>query len=203
MGNKDLPFQIGTEVEVIKKGLQSYGLIGIIMNNHPMNYPNCVVIRFNDWNGKGEKELYIKKENVKLKGVKEMEVKGNYNVAVVNFLQGVNTTKRYCFALFDNSIKVNDCVLCDTANGYGVAKVLDIVPKTEYVGEKVTKEIICKVDFTDFENRKEARKKMDSIKKQMDKMVKENQELVLYQMLAEKCPEMASLLEEYKQLMTV
>lgn len=204
MKNKNLLFPIGAEVEVIKEDLQSYGLIGVVVR-HPIQYSNCVVIRFDNWDNRGTKELYINKNNLRLKGeTKEMsEVKGNYNIAIVNFLQGTNLTKKYSFALFDGSIQVNDYVLCDTAYGYNVAKVVDIAFKEEYEGEKVTKEIICKVDFTEFEKRKELRKRKESIKKQMDKMVKDNQELVLYQMLAEKNPDMALMLEEYKQLMTV
>ena len=171
----------------------------------PKNYPNCIKIHFDDWNDTGEKDLYIKKKNIKIKGVKDMAVKGNYKVAIVTFLQGMNTTKRYSFALFDNDVNCDDLVLCDTSTGYGVAKVLNILSQEEYEGKGVipTKEIICKVDFTNFEKRKELRKKKDSIKKQMDKMVKDNQELVLYQMLAEKNPEMATMLEEYKNLMNI
>lgn len=204
MKNKNLLFPIGTEVEVIKEDLQSYGLIGVVVK-HPIQYPNSVVVRFDNWDNRGTKELYINKNNLRLKGeTKEMsEVKGNYGVVMVKFLQGTNTIKEYAFALFDTSVLIGDCVLCDTANGYNVAKVVNIISKEEYVGEKVTKEIICKVDFSEFEKRKELRKKKENIKKQMDKMVKDNQELVLYQMLAEKNPEMAKMLEEYKQLMTV
>ena len=132
-----------------------------------------------------------------------MEVKGNYRVAMCKFLQGTNTTKKYSFALFDSSISLDDCVLCDTANGYGVAKIVDIKAQEEYVGATVTKEIICKVDFTDFNNRIETRKKKEAIKKTMDKMIKENQEVVLYKMLAESNPDMAKLLEEYQSLSNV
>lgn len=133
--------------------------------------------------------------------VKEMaEVKGNYRVALCKFLCGLNTTKYYAFALFDNTVVEEDYVLCDTANGYSVTQVKEIVDKNDYNGVAVTKEVVCKVDFTDFNNRIEARKAKEKIKKQMDKLVKQNQELVLYQMLAKENPEMAAMLEEYKKL---
>ena len=129
-----------------------------------------------------------------------MAVKGNYNVAMVKFIQGYNTSKEYAFALFDNDTDVGDYILCDTSQGYNVGKVTKIIPQNEYSGCTVTKEIICKIDFTEFEKRKELRKQKEVLKKQMDKMVKDNQELFLYQALADKNPEMAAMLEAYKAL---
>ena len=172
--------EYGVEIEGLKNPLSDKGLF----------YYNHLEFEFVD---KERKE----------REVKEMEVKGNYRVATCKFLQGTNTTKGYAFALFDDSIKLDDCVLCDTANGYGVARIVNIEAQEEYVGKSVTKEIICKVDFTDFNNRIETRKKKDAIKKTMDKMVKENQEVVLYKMLAESNPDMAKLLEEYQSLSNV
>ena len=126
---------------------------------------------------------------------------GNYRVAMVKFVQGTNTVKGYAFALFDNNIEVGDLVLCDTSNGYGVAKVEEIISKTDYEGTTVTKEIICKVDFTDFNNRKENRAKAVKIKAEMDKKIKEMQELTLFEMMAEKSPELKEMLEAYKGLL--
>ena len=206
MSNKDSSFQIGTKVKVTKKGLLSYGLIGSVVDITPLRYSNCVTVRFEKWNEIGIKELYIKKQNLEIineneREVNEMsEVKGNYNVAMVKFLQGTNTVKEYAFALFNDDIYEGDCVLCDTTCGYGVARVVNIIPKLEYDGTKVTKEIICKVDFDDYNHRIETRKKKEAIKKQMDKMVKENQEIVLYQMLAKQNPEMENMLREYQNL---
>lgn len=129
-----------------------------------------------------------------------MAVKGNYDVAMVTFLQGTNTVKEYAFALFDKGyIAVGDLVLCDTANGYGVAKVTKIISQEE-CNIHVMKEIICKVDFTNFEKRKELRKQKEALKKQMDKMVADNQELILYQAIADKNPDMAAMLMAYKAL---
>ena len=191
-------FKVGDSVEVINKRLQSYGLIGTIKTSH--HNANSSFVMFDNWNGKGEKELLIKNENLKFKGDKSMAVKGNYNVAMVKFIQGYNTSKEYAFALFDNDTDVGDYILCDTSQGYNVGKVTKIIPQSEYSGCTVTKEIICKIDFTEFEKRKELRKQKEVLKKQMDKMVKDNQELFLYQALADKNPEMAAMLEAYKAL---
>lgn len=127
-------------------------------------------------------------------------VTGNYRIAIVNFLKGSNTTKGYSFALFDSSITVDDIVLCDTSVGYQVAKVIDIVEQLNYNGVDVTKEIICKVDFSNFQKRIEERKRKVELKAKMDAMVKDDKELMLYQMLAEKNPVMKEMLDEYTNI---
>lgn len=189
-------FAKGEMVEITNKDLQSFGLTGVVTGVSS----STVLVHFEDWNGRGEKELCFKLTNIKSKGEETMAVKGNYRVALVKFIQGSNTYKEYAFALFDLNVNVDDFVLCDTSMGYNVAKVTKIVPQSEYIGCTVTKEIVCKIDFTEFESRKELRKQKDNLKKQMDKMVKDNQELFLYQALAEKNPEMAALLAAYKAL---
>lgn len=146
------------------------------------------------------KEEYLSRKS---KEEKVMEVKGNYNVAMVKFVKGTNTDKEYAFALFGSDIAVGDFVLCDTSYGYGVAQVAKIIPHNEYSGINVSKEIICKVDFTEFNRRIELRKQKESLKKKMDKIVADNKELVLYQAIAEKNPEMAAMLMAYKALSDV
>lgn len=124
-------------------------------------------------------------------------VTGKYRIGVVTFLKGTNTTKRYSFALFDDDVCISDVVLCDTATGYQVAQVVDIINQDEYVGADVTKEIICKVDFSAFDKRAAERKRKVELKKKMDEMVRDDKELMLYRMLAEKNPEMQNMLDEY------
>lgn len=195
-------FDVGDKVIVTNESLRSYGLIGTI--TWSSKYDVAILVKFEDWYGQGSKELYIKKNNlskdVNATGGSIMSVKGNYNVAMVKFVQGTNTTKEYGFALFNELVGADDLVLCDTTNGYNVAKVSKIIPQNEYNGAPVTKEIICKVDFSEFEERKERRKQKEALKKQMDKMVNDNQELILYQAIAEKNPQMAEMLAAYKAL---
>ena len=203
-------FRHGDIVIIINEELQSFGNIGKVTDCY--DYCEQVYVYFENWNDTGEsKTLYFccknvekydpeKHSNIKKAKDTKMEVKGNYRVALVNFIRGTNTTKNYAFALFDDSINEDDFVLVDSENGFSVCKVKEIIPKCEYNGTTVTKEIVCKVDFSAYEDRKEARKFKASLKKQMDKMVAENQELILYQAIAEKNPEMAQMLEDYKKL---
>ncbi len=133
----------------------------------------------------------------------DMAVKGNYNVAVVNFIDGINTEKDYVFALFDNDITVGDKVLVDTNSGYGVAVVIAISTKEDCTVNGFmlpTKEVVCKVDFTAFDNRINKREKVAQLKKDMDKKVKSLQEIAVFELLAEKSPELKEMLDEYKNL---
>ena len=123
----------------------------------------------------------------------------NYRIAMVTFLNGGNP-KEYAFACFDDSLIVGEHVLCDTSNGYHVAKIVDFRAKEFYSGVPATKEIICRVDFTEFEDRKRIRKERNMLKAEMDRLVSQNQEMIIYQAIAEKNPEMAEMLEHYKKL---
>jgi hypothetical protein len=196
-------FKVNDRVKVSNVALQTYGCTGQVEGTN--YWGDTINVRL-DFNHKiytyKRKNLTIVNEqnNITNKGDNNM-LMGNYNVAMVKFLQGMNTTKEYAFALFDTNIVVNDLVLCDTQNGYGVAKVEEIVSQNDYNGVPVTKEIICKVDFTDFEQRKENRAKAKQLKVDMDKKIKGLQEIALYEMMAEKCPELKDMLNAYKELM--
>lgn len=130
-----------------------------------------------------------------------MALTGDFRVAKVRFISGYNKDKEYGFALYNYfTIKVNDYVLCDTQYGYNVAKVVDVMSQEEY-GKSVAKEIICKCDFTAYETRKDIRNRVKMIKKKLDKVVKENQNIALYRVIAKDNPEVATLLCEYEKLL--
>lgn len=130
-----------------------------------------------------------------------MALTGDFRIATVKFISGYNKNKEYGFALYDYfTIKVNDYVLCDTQYGYNVAKVVDVMSQEEY-GKSVTKEIICKCDFTAYETRKDIRNKVKMVKKKLDKAVKENQNMTLYKAIAKDNSEVANLLSEYEKLL--
>lgn len=199
-------FKKGDRV-IIQSACQSYGQIGTVTKHiYSSVYSNYhyVQVRLDCGDIKTYNENSLKlineQNNITTKGEDNM-LMGNYKVAMVKFLQGTNTTKEYAFALFDESIRVYDLVLCDTQNGYGVAQVVKIMTQQEYEGIGITKEIICKVDFTDFETRKEKRKKAQKLKTEMDKKVKELQGLAVIEMLAKENPNLKEMLDEYKTLM--
>lgn len=136
-----------------------------------------------------------------------MAMNGYEEVASVKFVEGTNTTKVYHFALYDRTVEVGDYALVKSNNGYGasnygVVKVVGIESAAEYSGAAPTAEIICKVDLSAYEKRCEMRANRTTLKKKMDKIVEDNQELMVYQTIANTNPEMAELLAAYRETLT-
>lgn len=131
-----------------------------------------------------------------------MAMNGYEEVAAVKFIEGTNTTKTYYFALYNHVVNAGDYALVKSNNGYsvgyGVVRVMDVYPVAEYAGAAPTAEIICKVDMSAYEKRCKMREDRNSLKKKMDKMVKDSQELLVYQTIASTNQEMAELLEAYR-----
>lgn len=131
-----------------------------------------------------------------------MALKGYEEVAAVKFIDGTNTTKVYHFALYNREVNVGDYALVKSNNGcggsnFGVVQVVGIDAAAEFTGTAPTAEIICKVNMDDYTKRVEIRKEREVLKKKMDKLVKDSQELVIYQTIAARNPEMAELLAAY------
>lgn len=202
MSEYNLPqkFNNGDRVVVISM-CESNGQSGTIERyvdcSHQSRY---VMVRLDGGKGRTYNENSLELEEKYRNEVSNMSFTGNYKIAKIKFIEGYNYEREYGFALFDNGVQIGDYVLCDTSNGYNVGQVQDIVTQTEY-GKNVTKEIICKVDFSAFERRKEIRKQKDELKKQLDKAVRENQDLILYQTIAQTNPEVAKLLADYEALL--
>lgn len=190
-------FEKGDRVKIISE-CQSHGKCGVVVQ-YIGYFSDVVQIHLDNGVTRNYNEISLKLINQTEE--KSMKITGNYKVALVQFLQGTNTVKGYAFALFDDDIGVDDTVLCDTSHGYGVAKVTDIIPNKEYSGVAPTKEIICKVDFSAFEQHRINREKAQELQKEMDKKIKEMQEFALYEMMAAKDPELKEMFENYKQLM--
>lgn len=137
-----------------------------------------------------------------------MAINGYQEVASVRFVEGTNTTKQYNFAVYDGIVKSGDYALVKSNNGYGcagfgVVKVIDVQPATEYSGTLPTAEIICGVDLNEYEKRCKMRADRETIKKKMDKLVKQHQQTAVYQAVADVSTEMAELLKSYNNMLSV
>lgn len=212
--NSIQPICIGDSVRITQFGAQSYGLVGEVVGfeNH------LVLVKFSDWFGETDKILRFLGSSMKrIYGIssrpsnnnseseekKEMAnnaVTGNYDIAWTKFMGAGPFDKEYAFALFDPEIRAGDHVLVEAAGEYKVVKVSSIVGRAVYNGTAPTKEVVCKVDFSEYERRKKIREQKKILRKQMDELVSKNQELILYQAIAKDNPEMAAMLEEYKAL---
>lgn len=198
----------GDRIIVTSTGSTFYQKIGTVLYSNAWNKTVTVVLDAFPNNHFCFMEDSISKSNIEsMKENKNMDkvvvtIPGNYEVAICSFLNS-SSDQLYAYALFDGCATVGDHALVQSNNKYGVVYIKNIVSKNDHEaagGHPVTNEIICKVDFSSIERRKEQRKRKEELRKQMDKLVKENQELILYQALAEKSPEMAELLNEYKSL---
>ncbi len=128
---------------------------------------------------------------------------GYYAVAVIE--EGTGYCKKdYYYAVFDdgNTYKAGDQVL---VSGYNkdvlTIKEILTVPEAKEKGRKdITAEIICRVDTSAYDQRVENRKKAEKLKKDMDAVIKQMDVTKKYEMYATENPELAALLDQYKEL---
>ena len=127
---------------------------------------------------------------------------GDYRIAAVKF---TNTAQLYYFVLYDNNVEAGDYVAVDTKRGYTIGSVAAVYDGNANIESNINfgniqKEVICKIDFTDYLTRKENREKKAALKAKLDKAIQENESLLLYKALAKENEGVAKLLAEYQQL---
>ena len=128
---------------------------------------------------------------------------GYYAVAVIE--EGTGCCKKdYYYAVFDDGItyKAGDQVLVSGCNK-DVLTIKEIltVPEAEVKCNKnITAEIICRVDTSAYDQRIENRKKAEKLKKDMDAVIKQMDVTKKYERYAADNPELAALLDQYKEL---
>lgn len=131
---------------------------------------------------------------------------GNYTVCTIKFIEGTNTGREYHYALYDDNICCGDYVVVKSANhGLGIAQVVEIIPDgcvTQAMLDycNAGREVVAAFDMGEYNNRVEKRKKAKQLKAEMNKKMKEMQELAMFEMMAEKNPELAEMLAAYKEL---
>lgn len=92
-------------------------------------------------------------------------------------------------------------VVVDTQNGFQLATVEGTASKIpDGIPTGGLKEIVCKVDFTAWNERRERAKRMNELQRMMNNRVRDLQETALFEMLASKDPELKAMLDEYKTL---
>ena len=130
----------------------------------------------------------------------EINMYGNYITADVAFLNGTNADKTYHYALYDSAIRPEDIVVVQTGHhGLAVARVVALGEPNGPVSHG--REIVCKVDMSAFEERKAKAAQLVELKARMDSKVQQLQKAAVYEMLAEKDPELAEMLKAYKELL--
>lgn len=178
--------------------------VNIGANNYVGVYPDSVQY-YHPSRYYGENDKYLKlcpKSVQKIDDYKEdflmNEITGYNKVAAINM-----GSQTYYFALFDNDVKSGDKVIVSgTASGQ-VWTVKDVITKEEaerlYKGA-IRAEVMCKVDSSEYDARVARRKEAATLKAEMNKKVKELQDVALFELMAEKSPELKEMLERYKVL---
>ena len=124
----------------------------------------------------------------------------DFTVVGVKFLDGSNTDKEYFYALYEY-VEVGDLVVVNTGHhGIALARVSSI-GKGNKDDVKHGREVISRVDETNHKLRVERRTEIARLKSEMDKRVKELQDIAIYEMLAEKDPSLADMLGTFKSLL--
>lgn len=177
---------IGLKFDDFNNNASSYGCFWI---------SGSILIRFFErgdliYESENKKEIFMK----------------DFKVVKISFCDGTNTKSIYPYALIDDvQLGVGDMVVVKPANHpVNLARVVNV--ETQPSEEDIRyasqgREIIGKVDTSAYDERKKNEKRKAELKREMDKLVNENKELVLYAALAENSPQMAELLNEYKKLM--
>lgn len=188
-------FKYSEKVRVKNKQLKTYNLIGVVSS---AGHSGCYVTFENGMC------FYYKNQNLEHckdnMGEEKMSITGDFRVAKVKFIEGTNTTTTYEYALFDDYVVGAYVVVKSAHHGFGLAKIVDIIPKEQAVTKKFEREIVTAFDMEAYETRKKNRAKIQELNNRMDKRFHELNKLALFEMMAEKDPELKNMLEEYKCL---
>ena len=107
-------------------------------------------------------------------------------------------TNMFSFALYDTTIVEGDfCVAKSKTHAFDIVRIQRLRERTD---EAITREIVCKIDFSAYAQRLDVRERRDKLRTEMAKKAAQLQEIAVYQMLAESDLGMAALLKEYKEL---
>lgn len=206
-------FKEGARVEVVRcTSYKKYGYkgkIGTVVKNQYGQYGKIVVDLDTESNPYGrsgyfyfkphELSLVTECNNDILEENNNMQnnVINYFNIAKIQYLDS-NQASSGNYANFDVTLKKGDlCVVKSLNHGLGLAKVVEIVDQNDI---QTPREIVAKVDTQDYDFRVAARKDAAELKAKMQARAKQLQDIALYQMLAEKDPDMQELLNRYQNL---
>lgn len=192
-------FKLGEKVKTILIGDRD--AIGIITAIHPRGTRLIYNVKIYDCYSL---EVY-ENDLIKLKEENEQMAKltGYYAVAVIEEVTCC-CKKDYYYAVFDdgNTYKAGDQVLVSGCNKdvLTIKEILTVPEAEAKFNKNITSEIICRVDTSAYDQRVENRKKAEKLKKDMDAVIKQMDVTKKYEMYATENPELAALLNQYKEL---
>lgn len=204
-------YKSGLRVRVVKN--RSYkkhdytGYTGTIVRNQYASFGNIIVALDNVVNPYGQSgHFYFKPHELAIINSLDINILEDNNMEpVVNYfnivkIQYLNSDKPsdYQYANFDPELKGGDlCVVKSLNHGLGLARVIEVIDQNDV---KTVREIVAKVNTTDYDFRVKARKDVAELKAKMEARAKELQDIALYRLLAEKDSSMKELLDSYTNL---
>lgn len=133
------------------------------------------------------------------KSNKEVSLMPGYKPVLISFLNGTNKNRTYTYACYDE-VKKDDLVAVMTGHhGKTLACVVDPDP-TDPEPVQYGREVIAVIDTSAYDARQANARKAAELRAQMDKRVRELQQVNLYEMMAARDPEMKAMLDEFKTL---
>lgn len=141
-------------------------------------------------------DFEMKKEETPMTFDQNIPMLPGFHVAGVRMRPG---EKGYAFAMYDPFV-IGDTVVVRLSSGNLVVGELVSVDELDREQVKNHCEVIAAIDMRASEDRYERAKKMAELKKEMDARIEKLQETALYELMAEKDPELKALLEKFKSL---
>lgn len=199
-------FVVGDRVELVRVSSKykriPVGATGTVRNVYN---PSSIRVQLDDYTNITSKygdyyfeTKHLKRINNESNNEGSIIMTGNYRAAEVQFIEGNNTDCKYIYACYDPSVVEGDiCVVKSAHHGFGIAKVAGFISTTE----ELTREIVCKCDFSDYNKRVETRKRMMELKDLMTARATQLREITLFKALAREDSDMANMLAEFQELM--
>ena len=132
--------------------------------------------------------------------MKKEKLTGYKKVAVI---QTDGCGYNYNFAIYDDGVDYcpgDKVMVSGNDRIQTIEEVITAEEAKERFGGDIVAEVIGRIDTTAYDKRVEKRKEAKRIKDEMDKKVKEMDELLKYEMYAKQSPEFLTLLDQYKEL---
>ena len=184
--------KIGTVEYIFRKSSNSY-MYGVRFESlhNPMSQKGLFWFEARSLDHQSNNILKIESE--------EIPMFENFVVAKIQFLD--NPVPVYSYALYED-IPVGTTVVVQTgSHGFALAKIHEIVTDPEAKKDvHKGRQIVCAVDFSAYEARREALRRASELQKQMDAKLREAQTMAIYEMFAEKDESLKAMLTEFKSL---
>ncbi len=126
-------------------------------------------------------------------------VKVRFGIALNSYTLPTGNAEGYWFKAYEPLVP-GDMVVVEVRDTFTLATVLDVAPMPVGFTGQVTKAVLSKINTNAYTHGKQMDEQRKELKKRMDERVKALQEDALYEMLAEKDPELKSMLEAYREV---